>query len=103
MSGPQRRDRTLARVRILGWGVGLGAALATGGLSVAAAHAFKGHSGKAAPATAVRDRPLPRVHVPPPQHVPSISGEPPPLLPPEQPPAAAQEQAPPPEPVSGGS
>jgi hypothetical protein len=104
-SGPQRRDRTLARVRVLNWGLGLGAVAAAGGLSVAAAQSFKGHTG-ATTATTAATRPVTRVRVPPPQHVPAISGQPAPLLPPAQPPAAAPATQDPgggAPPVSGGS
>jgi hypothetical protein len=104
------RDRALRRVRLAAWGVGVGAAALTGGLSVVAAHAFKGHTGKAraTPAVARRAHAAARVRVPPPERVPAIAGDPAPLQPPAQapaqPPAAAvpQEQAPAP-PVSGGS
>jgi hypothetical protein len=100
------RDRALRRVRLAAWGIGVGAAALTGGLSVVAAHAFKGHNGKARVTAAVARsaRTAARVSVPPPQRVPAIAGQPAPLQPPAQPPAAAvpQEQAPAP-PVSGGS
>jgi hypothetical protein len=103
---PASRDRALRRVRLAAWGVGVGAAALTGGLSVVAAHAFKGHDGKVRAATAVarRARAAARVTVPPPQRIPAIAGQPAPLQPPPQPPAAAvpQQQAPAP-PVSGGS
>jgi hypothetical protein len=100
------RDRALRRVRLAAWGVGLGAAALTGGLSVVAANAFKGHDGKARVTAAVARsvRAGAHVSVPPPQRVPPIAGQPAPLQPPPQPPAAAvpQEQAPAPA-VSGGS
>jgi hypothetical protein len=100
------RDRALRRLRVAAWGVGLGAAALTGGLSVVAAHAFKGHDGKARVTAAVARsaRTGARVSVPAPQRVPAIAGQPAPLQPPPQPPAAAvpQEQAPAPA-VSGGS
>jgi hypothetical protein len=112
------RDRALRRVRLAAWGVGVGAAALTGGLSVVAAHAFKGHNGKARVTTAVArsTRAVTHVKVPPPERVPAIAGQPAPLQPPAQPPAqqsaqpptqqppaaVPQEQAPAP-PVSGGS
>jgi uncharacterized protein YggE len=105
---PASRDRALRRVRVAAWGVGVGAAALTGGLSVVAAHAFKGHDGKArataTTAVARRARAVAHVRVPPPQRIPAIAGQPAPLQPPPQPPAATvpQEQAPAP-PVSGGS
>jgi hypothetical protein len=100
------RDRALRRVRLAAWGVGVGAAALTGGLSVVAAHAFKGHDGKTRLTAAVARtaRAGARVKVPPPENIPAIAGQPAPLQPPPQPPAAAvpQQQAPAP-PVSGGS
>jgi hypothetical protein len=104
------RDRALRRVRLAAWGVGVGAAALTGGLSVVAAHAFKGHNGKARVTAAVARSPraVKHVKVPPPERVPAIAGQPAPLQPPAQPPAqqppaaVPQEQAPAP-PVSGGS
>jgi hypothetical protein len=107
---PVTRDRSVRTVRIVAWASGLGAAGLTAALSVVAAHAFKGHDGKAKSASPVRSaRPLARVTVPPPQDVPAISGAPAPLQPPAQPPAAAPpptEQPPaqsPPAETSGGS
>lgn len=103
-TGPIARDRALRRFRVLAFGVGTAAAAGTVGLSVVAAHAFKGH-GSHASAIATRPR---RVHVPPAQRVPAISARPAPLTPPAEPPAAAPAvpAAPPPAsppPVSGGS
>jgi hypothetical protein len=101
---PAARDRSVRNVRIVAWATGLGAAGLTAALSVVAAHAFKGHDGKAKAASPVHSaRPVARLKVPPPQHVPAIADAPAPLQPPAQPPAAA----PPPEQVSpqtsGGS
>ena len=115
-TNPRARDRALRMVRGAAWSVGVGAAGLTALFSVVAAHAFKGHSGKTKAVAAVRPaRQLQRVSVPPPQHVPAISGAPA-LAPPAQPPAAApsQQSAPAPQPapvpqpapapqVSGGS
>jgi hypothetical protein len=87
------------------WGVGVGAAGLTAALSVVAAHAFKGHTGKVKVAAAIsrRHRGAAGVSVPAPQDVPAISGAPAPLEPPGEPPAAAQEQQGPAPAVSGGS
>jgi hypothetical protein len=102
------RDRLLRRVRVARWSVGLGAAGLTAGLSVAAAHAFKGHDGhaRADPAPRHTSTGHARVTVPAPDNVPSIAADGS-LQPPEQAPQAApqqqaapQEQAPP---TSGGS
>lgn len=101
---PAARDRSVRTVRLVAWVTGLGAAALTAALSVVAAHAFKGHDGKAKAASPVRSaRPVARLKVPSPQDVPAISGGAAPLQPPAQPPAAA----PPPEQIppqtSGGS
>jgi hypothetical protein len=93
---PSRRDRDLRRLRGAAWALGAGAAVVTGALSVAAAHAFKGHDGTkrtSAPTPAPVTHAA-RVRVPPPQRVPAIVGEPTPLQPPAQPPAAATATAP---------
>jgi hypothetical protein len=97
---PQARDRLLGRTRLAGWIVGATAAGATAMLSVVAAHAFRGHGGTPAHATATAT--ASPVRVPPPQDVPAIDGAPPPPL---QPPPSPPEAAPPqPAPVtSGGS
>jgi hypothetical protein len=107
-SGPAQRDRALRRVRAATWAVGLAAAGLTGAFSAAAAHAFKGHSGKAAAAPAPTRHSV-RVTVPPPQHVPPIGSQAkqeqpqPPASPPQSapspsaPPQAAPPQAAPPQ------
>jgi hypothetical protein len=105
---PSRRDRDLRRLRGAAWTLAAGATVVTGALSVAAAHAFKGHDGtKRASAVARPATHDARVRVPPPQHVPAIVGDPTPLQAPAQPPAAApQPPAPAPQPqpqTSGGS
>lgn len=111
-SAPHRRDRSLRRVRALGWGLGLGAAGLTAWCSVVAANAFKGHDGSAPEAVRAPAHHGRRVAVPGPERVPAISNDPAPLAPPSAPPAAAPRQAPPapqpapappPEAVSGGS
>jgi hypothetical protein len=101
---PANRDRAVRRVRVLAWSVAAATAALSAGLSVVAAHAFKGHDGSVK--TAVPSpRAAARVHVPRAQHVPAMAGAPAPL----QPPAAAPTAAPPPpEPqpqpeTSGGS
>ena len=102
---PAARDRWLRGTRAIAWITGLVAAGLTAAFSIAAAHAFKGHDGRAhaTRVSATAGRPHSHLTVPPPQHVPAISGAPTPLQAPSQPPvAAAPEQAPPPE-VSGGS
>jgi hypothetical protein len=103
---PSSRDRAVRRVRILAWSVAAATAGLSAGLSVVAAHAFKGHDGRAKPAAvAPRARSAAPVRVPPAQHVPAIAGAPPPLQPPAAPPAPAQTQPQPqrqPE-TSGGS
>lgn len=97
---PRARDVFVSRARHFGRLIGFAAASATAALSVVAAHAFKGHDGRKArtiTATA-RTRPV-RSHgtvVPPPEHVPAISGAPAPLEAPSSPPAAASSQASPP-------
>ena len=95
---PASRDRQLRRVRAATWAAGAIAAALAAGLSVAAAHAFKGHDGTATASAPARSG---RVRVPPAQDVPAIAGDPLPL----QPPAAAPTAAPPqPEAeTSGGS
>lgn len=98
------RDRSLRAVRLVAWVTGLGAAGLSAVLSVVAAHAFKGHDGKATAAGPVRSsRPLARLTVPAPQDVPAISGAPAPLQPPGQPPAAAAPTEQVPVQTSGGS
>jgi hypothetical protein len=107
----------LRSVRSTRWAAGLGAVGLTAAFSVAAAHAFKGHSGHAQTAQAdpQPQSARPRVTVPGPDQVPGISADGS-LQPPEQAPQAApqdqQQQAPqqqqvPQEqqqpPVSGGS
>ena len=98
---PSSRDRDLRRLRVTGWAVAGGAGVLAAGLSVAAAHAFKGHDGNtraSAPAPLTRAA---RVRVPPAQLVPPIPGDPLPLQPPAEPPAPT-----PPTPqaeTSGGS
>ena len=91
-----RRDRALRRVRRATWGAGAAVTGLAAGLSVMAAHAFKGHSG--APTTSTTTTPPSRhdpahhrVQVPAPQYVPPISAQS--LAPPESPPSA-----PPPQP-----
>lgn len=91
---PADRDRAVRRVRIAGWSVGAAAAALSVAFSAVAAHAFKGHDGRARPVA-------PRVTVAPAQHVPAIAGAPAPLEPPAAPPVAVQPQ-PQPE-TSGGS
>ena len=104
-SSPSARDRQLRRVRHAGRVLAVAAAGATAVFSVVAAHAFRGHNGKARVRVAAPPVAAPhRSRVPPPPDVPQIAGAPPPLQAPEQPPAAAAppESAPPPE-TSGGS
>jgi hypothetical protein len=99
---PAGRDRAVRRVRALAWSVAAATAALSAGLSVVAAHAFKGHDGRVKTTAAVPSpRAAARVHVPRAQHVPVIAGAPAPL----QPPAAAPTAAPPePQPeTSGGS
>jgi hypothetical protein len=86
------------------------AALALSGLlSAVAAQAFKGHqadSTRPASRPAAATPPPRRIHVPPPQRIPAIAGQPAPLAPPAQPPTAVTPSpvAPAPAPqVSGGS
>jgi hypothetical protein len=101
-------------------GATAGAVALSGALSVVAAQAFKGQAQPTSkpPATTIRHaRPsTARVHVPGPQSVPAIAGQPAPLQPPAAAPAPAQPQpaapapapaqpaapAPPPQ-TSGGS
>jgi hypothetical protein len=93
-------------------GATAGAVALSGALSVVAAQAFKGHTrqttARAATATR-RARPqATRVHVPGPQSVPAIAGQPAPLQPPAAAPAPVPSQpqpaAPaPPAQTSGGS
>jgi hypothetical protein len=97
---PAGRDRAVRRVRVLAWSVAAATAAVSGGLSVVAAHAFKGHDGRArAPAA----RAPAHVHVPRPQHVPPIAGAPAPLEPPAAAPTAAPPQPRPAPETSGGS
>lgn len=101
---PAARDRSVRTVRVVAWVSGIGAAGLTALFSGVAAHAFKGHDGKAKAASPARSsRPLARVSVPPPQDVPAISGAPAPLQPPAQPPAAAPPTEQAPAQASGGS
>jgi hypothetical protein len=101
---PAARDRSVSAVRLVAWVTGLGAAGLTAALSVVAAHAFKGHDGKAKAARlALSARPVARLNVPPPQDVPAISGAPAPLQPPAQPPVAAPPPEQAPAQTSGGS
>jgi hypothetical protein len=101
---PQDRDRALRRYRVFAWGVGLTAAGATAALSVAAAHAFKGHDGSSAAAPAARtSTPGPRASVPGPQHIPSVSGDNGQLSPPAQTPSPAPSAPSAAPSVSGGS
>jgi hypothetical protein len=111
-----QRDRLVQGVRAARWAAGLGAAGLTAAVSVAAAHAFKGHDGRkstaAAPAPA-KTSSARKVTVPGPDNVPAIAGDgslqPPQEAPQSAPPQeqqvpqqqqAPQQQAPP---VSGGS
>jgi hypothetical protein len=92
---PAARDRSVRTVRVVAWATGLAAAGLTALFSGVAAHAFRGHDGKAKTASPARSsRPLARMRVPAPQHVPAISGAPAELQPPAQPPAAAPAPAP---------
>jgi hypothetical protein len=94
---PAGRDRAVRRVRVLAWSVAAATAGLSAGVSVVAAHAFKGHDGRARTTETTAAVPSPRaaararVHVPRAQHVPAIAGAPAPL----QPPAAAPTAAPP--------
>ena len=99
---PSRRDRDLRRLRGAAWAVAAGAGVFAAGLSVAAAHAFKGHDGTAPTSAVAPAARAARVRVPPPQRVPPIAGDPQPLQPPAEPPAPAPEPAAPAE-TSGGS
>src|SRR6478735_5178999 len=94
MSTPANRDRDVRRVRAAAWTVSLTAATLAGGLSVAAAHAFKGHDGR--PRAAPPVRVARAIRVPPAQRVPAIAGEAQPLQPPAAPPTAAPPTAAPP-------
>lgn len=104
--GPASRDAAVRRVRRVTGLVAVSAAGLSGAFSVAAAHAFKGHTHKA-PATAAPDR-LARATVAAPQYVPQISDRrntrprPPSAAPapaPTQQPAPAQQPAPTQQPV----
>lgn len=102
------RDKALRRTRAVIAGAAAAAVGLSGVLSAVAAQAFKGHPHRAAspPAAVAKRAARARVHVPGPQSVPSIAGQPAPLQPPAQPPAAAAPapSAPAPQPqVSGGS
>ena len=72
-------------MRALAWSVAAATAALSAGLSVVAAHAFKGHDGTAVERHAAGARAA-RVRVPPAQHVPAIAGAPAPLQPPPRPP-----------------
>lgn len=91
---PRARDAMLVRVRAVNAVVAVVAAGATAAVSVAAAHAFKGHDGRRRVhrvAVAPRPRHSRAITVPGPERIPSIAGTPPPppLAAPAQPPAAA--------------
>jgi hypothetical protein len=84
-----RRDVALRRTRQAVAGVAVAAVGLSGFVSVVAARAFKGRphgtpTPSPAPAQPAR---TPRVHVPAPDRIPSIAGDPAPLEPPAQPPA----------------
>lgn len=105
----RRRDVSLRRARGLVAGVAAAAVGLSGLASVVAAQAFKGHQRRAPAAAPVhRAARTPRVHVPAPERIPAIAGDPAPLQPPPQAPAPAP-AAPAPAPsapapqVSGGS
>jgi hypothetical protein len=102
----RRRDVALRRTRGLVASVAAAAVGLSGLASVVAAQAFKGH-GRRAPAPApVRRARVKHVHVPAPDRIPAIAGDPAPLQPPAQPPAPAPATPPPSAPapqVSGGS
>jgi hypothetical protein len=102
----RRRDVALRRTRGLVVGVAAAAVGLSGLASVVAAQAFKGHQRRAvAPAPVQRAR-RPHVHVPAPERIPPIAGDPAPLQPPAQPPAPAPAPPAPSTPalqVSGGS
>jgi hypothetical protein len=101
---PAGRDRAVRRVRVAAWSTGVAAAGLSAGLSVVAAHAFKGHDGRAKTTAALSSRrAAARVNVPRAQHVPAIAGAPAPLEPPASPPAAAPPQPQPQPETSGGS
>jgi hypothetical protein len=101
---PAGRDRAVRRVRVLAWSVAAATAALSAGLSVVAAHAFKGHDGRVrTTATAPSPRAATRVHVPRAQHVPAIAGAPAPLQPPAAAPTAAPPQPQQPPETSGGS
>jgi hypothetical protein len=98
---PAGRDRAVRRVSVLAWSLVAVTAGWSAGLSVVAAHAFKGHDGRVNTTVALPGAGA--VRVPRAQHVPAIDGAPAPL----QPPAAAPTALPPqpdvqPE-TSGGS
>jgi hypothetical protein len=101
---PAGRDRAVRRVRVLAWSVAAATAAFSAGLSVVAAHAFKGHDGRVkTTAAAPSPRAAARVHVPRAQHVPAIAGAPAPLRPPPAAPTAAAPQPQPQPETSGGS
>ena len=104
---PAGRDRAVRRVRVLGWSVAAATAALSAGLSVVAAHAFKGHDGGRVKTTAVVPSPraAARVRVPRAQHVPAIAGAPAPLQPPAVVPTVVPPQRQPQEQpeTSGGS
>jgi hypothetical protein len=110
MGEPDRRrarDVALRRTRAIVAGVAAAAVGLSGGVAVVAAQAFKGRPRPtrttATTAHAARTTGH-RVHVPGPQSVPAIAGQPAPLQPPAQPPAPADPQPSAPAPqVSGGS
>jgi hypothetical protein len=102
----RRRDVALRRTRGLVASVAAAAVGLSGLASVVAAQAFKGHHRRALPPAPVRRARTPHVHVPAPDRIPPIAGDPAPLQPPAQPPAPAPAaptpSAPAPQ-VSGGS
>ena len=99
------RDALLRRTRGAMVVVSAAAVALSGVLSVVAAQAFKGHQAEAAQPAAAPSASR-RVHVPAPDRIPAVAGQPAPLAPPAQPPASvAPDPAPPaaaPQ-VSGGS
>ncbi len=93
------RDAAVRRARGIAAGITAAAVVLSGACSALAAHAFKGHTTRPAPAA-----PRASVRVPGPQTVPRIAGDRSPLQPPAAPPAAAPSEPSGPAPeVSGGS
>lgn len=100
------RDVALRRTRGLVAGVAAAAVGVSGLASVVAAQAFKGHTGRAPAPAPLRRARTQHAHVPAPERIPSISGDPAPLQPPAQPPAPAPAAPAPSAPApqaSGGS